>query len=137
MKSDEVKGYLYMGAAVVGAYLVYKATTKTAAVVKDVATALNPADSQNIVNRGVTGLGAWATGDAGWTLGGWIYDLTHDDPFAAQAPVEQLAPLFSNDQINRIGSAPALYTPTIYPTGEILGSGPSFNDITSGNWNYY
>lgn len=38
---------------------------------------LNPASSENIVNRGVTGAGAAISGDRNWTLGGWVYDVTH------------------------------------------------------------
>lgn len=38
---------------------------------------LNPADDRNLANRGVTAVGQWASGDASWTLGGWIYDVTH------------------------------------------------------------
>lgn len=35
---------------------------------------VNPADSNNIVNRGVSDLGAWITGKDDWTLGAQIYD---------------------------------------------------------------
>lgn len=38
---------------------------------------VNPADSGNIVNRGVNGIGGAITGDQNWTLGGQIYDWTH------------------------------------------------------------
>lgn len=41
---------------------------------------LNPASSDNLVNRAVTGVGATLTGDPNWTLGGAIFDLTHNDP---------------------------------------------------------
>lgn len=38
---------------------------------------LNPADSRNIVNRNFEAAGKAMTGDPDWTLGGWIYDVTH------------------------------------------------------------
>lgn len=38
---------------------------------------INPLASGNIVNAGVTSAGQAISGDPGWTLGGWIYDLTH------------------------------------------------------------
>jgi hypothetical protein len=39
---------------------------------------INPADSQNVINQGVAWVGASMTGNAGWTLGGALYDQTHD-----------------------------------------------------------
>lgn len=36
--------------------------------------AVNPADAQNLVNRAVTAAGAGLSGDASWTLGGWLAD---------------------------------------------------------------
>jgi hypothetical protein len=39
---------------------------------------INPADSQNVANQGVAWLGAKLSGDPNWTLGGAIYDQTHD-----------------------------------------------------------
>ena len=38
---------------------------------------LNPASSNNFINRGVSALGAKITGKPGWSLGGQIYDWTH------------------------------------------------------------
>lgn len=40
---------------------------------------VNPADPKNVVNQGVAWLGAQESGDPNWTLGGAIYDLTHDE----------------------------------------------------------
>lgn len=40
-------------------------------------TAVNPASEGNLVNRGVSGLGGWISGNDNWNLGGWIYDITH------------------------------------------------------------
>lgn len=39
--------------------------------------AINPADSDNLINRAVTAAGRSVSGDSSWTLGGWIYDVTH------------------------------------------------------------
>jgi hypothetical protein len=38
---------------------------------------INPADSRNVINQGVNGLGELLSGEQGWTLGGSIYDATH------------------------------------------------------------
>jgi len=40
---------------------------------------LNPASSENIVNKAVTSAVSGLTGKDE-TLGGWLYDITHDDP---------------------------------------------------------
>lgn len=39
--------------------------------------AINPADQDNVINRGLTSIGRSISGDSTWTLGGWIYDVTH------------------------------------------------------------
>lgn len=44
-----------------------------------VVTAVNPADSGNLVNRGVSAIGQAATGDSSWTLGGALARLTGAD----------------------------------------------------------
>lgn len=64
---------------------VYDTVTEAAG---EVVTAVNPADRDNLVNRGVTAIGSAVvspTGpgrnaDGSWTLGGSIYDMTHKDP---------------------------------------------------------
>ena len=59
------------------------AVTDAAAQVADaVAVGVNPLNSQNVVNRGVTAAVQGATGSDTQTLGGWLYDITHSDPLA-------------------------------------------------------
>jgi len=53
------------------------ASKKIAGVVEDALPYVNPADSNNLVNQGVTGIGSWITDNPYWTLGGSIYDSTH------------------------------------------------------------
>ncbi|MES2483788.1 MAG: hypothetical protein V4609_17525 [Pseudomonadota bacterium] len=88
---------LALGAALIAA-LVYVARRVSSAasdaagqaysaVAETVSTTLNPASDQNFVYTGVNALGhAVATedpagpgrnADGSWTLGGWIYDVTH------------------------------------------------------------
>lgn len=49
--------------------------------IKDAAEAtipyINPADTHNVIYSGVNGIGGAVSGDSNWTLGGWIYDVTH------------------------------------------------------------
>lgn len=64
--------YLLIGAAVAGlalAYVVYRTGSK-------VATALNPMDSNNVINQGVTGFYQAVTGSTG-SIGTDFYDATH------------------------------------------------------------
>jgi hypothetical protein len=38
---------------------------------------INPASDQNVVYQGANWLGSKVTGDEGFNLGGWLYDVTH------------------------------------------------------------
>lgn len=65
----------FLGVVVLGFYLIHKAGNAA----KAVGTAINPADSENLVNKGVSAVGKAVSGNEGWSLGGWIYDVTHPD----------------------------------------------------------
>jgi len=39
--------------------------------------AVNPVDKDNIFHSGVNAVGAAVSGKEGWSLGGWVYDVTH------------------------------------------------------------
>lgn len=63
---------------VVGALGVWYAKNqaiKAAAVVGD---AINPVNDNNIFASGVNAVGAKLSGNQHWSLGGWIYKITHD-----------------------------------------------------------
>lgn len=38
---------------------------------------VKPSSENNIIYKGLGGIGATISGDKNWTLGGWIYDITH------------------------------------------------------------
>lgn len=39
---------------------------------------IRPTSDQNVIYRGVNAVGGAVSGEgSGWTLGGWIYDITH------------------------------------------------------------
>ncbi|MBO9490740.1 hypothetical protein J7384_10245 [Endozoicomonas sp. G2_1] len=59
--------------AVIGAAALYYSSKKAA----DVGQAVNPVNDDNIFNQGVLSVGRKITGNPHWTLGGWIYDITH------------------------------------------------------------
>lgn len=52
---------------------------KAVDIVQTVGTAINPLNTQNVFAGTVNELGAIGGGQ-GWTLGGWIYDVTHTTP---------------------------------------------------------
>lgn len=38
---------------------------------------VNPVSPDNFINRGVNSIGRAVSNDQSWTLGGWLYDITH------------------------------------------------------------
>lgn len=75
----------------------------TTLVTKD----LNPASQENVVNRGVSSALQWATGDDNFTLGGWIYDITHPEPAKPEAHPQSALPVYAvthSDEIVPDGS---------------------------------
>lgn len=78
-------------ALVVGGIVIYK-TSKMVEQVEEkveqageavtgvVTTDLNPAHRDNIVNRNFTKIWRGILDDPNWTLGGWIYKVTHPAP---------------------------------------------------------
>ena len=62
-------------------------------VVDSVIVGVNPNDPGNWVNRGVSAAGSsivsqtgpGRNADGSWTVGGWLYDITHGDPLARAA----------------------------------------------------
>ena len=85
--------------ALVGA--VYYAKKGVAAAVDTAKVALDPVNPNNIVNSTVTHFGAGITGDAGWTLGGAIYDWTH--PAATPVPTS-ITPATKNAAIRKVAA---------------------------------
>lgn len=69
------KQFLIVGAvAAVAAYFIYKKGTKL------VTETFNPASDRNVVYDGVVGgIGRAISDDEHWSLGTWIYDITHSD----------------------------------------------------------
>lgn len=98
MKVAPISGDLVVKLAAAGAVLalVVYGLSKLKGVGNVVATDLNPASDQNLVNQGVTSIGnvlVSPTGpgrnaDGSWTLGGWLYDMTHTDPLAGLNSVQ-------------------------------------------------
>jgi hypothetical protein len=51
---------------------------EAAAVVGAVGDAIDPTNPNNIFHSGVNAVGENISGQKGWSLGGWIYDITHE-----------------------------------------------------------
>lgn len=90
----------------------------------DAAKAVNPANPDNVINGGFNRVTQWLTGNENFTLGGFVYDFTHDDPLTgAKAPINAVNP--ASDQniiykgVNGVGS---------YITGD--------DDFSLGGWLY-
>lgn len=57
-----------------------------------VGTAINPTSDRNLAYRGVNAIGAAVSGRDSFSLGSWIYDLTHEDANLASNPKPQAVP---------------------------------------------
>ena len=95
MKASELlntKAAAYVGVAVVGVLVLWwlgrKAAASGSALLDETVGLVNPADSRNIVNRTVNTVGGAIAQDSNWSLGGWIYDLTHP-AYDPNAPARQ------------------------------------------------
>ncbi len=78
------KQLLVGGAIVTG--LVFMAKKKAKKVISE---DLNPVSDKNIAYTAVNKMGSVLAEDENFTLGGWIYDKTHDSPFDE---IKHLAP---------------------------------------------
>ena len=83
-----IKIGLGVAAIVAVLYLARRVGGAAAQAANAIVPSINPADSRNIVNRAVAGVGAAITGDSDFTLGGWIYDITHTNPMRQVDPVD-------------------------------------------------
>ena len=54
--------------------------------------ALNPISDKNLAYSGVNAIGSVVSGDDDWTLGGWVYDITHEDPMKKMERQETYKP---------------------------------------------
>lgn len=154
MKLDKVNPnlVLYGVMAVAVIYVVYNGKKAVSAVVDTaknvVAKDLNPASDQNLAYRGVNKVGEAITGESNWTLGGWIYDITHStsradigrigsvsevqyDEMGNVISTSQYAePSFTGEQMARIGGN----TGTVPTVGGAGGDwNGSFNQISKSN----
>lgn len=72
---------LAAGAVVVAAAVVYQVRQGAADAVTKIGQSVDPTSRDNIFYRGVNKVGESISGRQGWTLGGWIYDVTHPGEF--------------------------------------------------------
>ena len=63
---------------VVGALGVWYAKNQAIKAAGVVGDAINPVNDNNIFASGVNAVGAKISGNKHWSLGSWIYDITHD-----------------------------------------------------------
>lgn len=81
----DTKAAAYGAMILVGGALLYwvanKVIDKAAGAAAAVGNAVNPTSDQNLAYRGTNSVGAVLSGDPSWNLGGWIYDVTHPQPY--------------------------------------------------------
>lgn len=73
-------GVLALVGVAAAAYVIWKGSRLAAPLVDAAGEALqavNPTNRDNIFYSGVNSVGAAVSGDKDWSLGGWIYDITH------------------------------------------------------------
>jgi len=88
MTAADRSALMIAAGAALGLYLV----TRLQAAGAVVGTKLNPASRENLIYDDVIGgLGRSVSGDSSWSLGGWLYDLTHPTE-TATAPTPTPAP---------------------------------------------
>lgn len=82
---DSTQLAIIVGGAAVVAYVLYRAVPKVAAAATAVGNAVNPLNNENVFATSVNKVGGILAGDTSgsWSLGSWIYDLTHADPLAS------------------------------------------------------
>jgi hypothetical protein len=70
-----------IGAVVVVAvgWVGYRGYQQAKAVAGDVVEAVNPASTNNIVYRGVNGVGSAISGNKDFSLGSWIFDIVNSE----------------------------------------------------------
>lgn len=91
-----------MAAAVAGVVLLARRAGDALPSFSTFGQSFNPTSSQNLAYTGVNALGnaivdatgPGRNGDGSWTLGGFIYDVTHADPFTPIAPAAPAAPAY-------------------------------------------
>lgn len=86
------------GAGVVALIALYFAGRGAVKIAGDVAGALNPVSDQNIFYRATNAVGGAVAGDESFSLGSWIYDLTHPEP---PAITDAEAELYRSPEYNR------------------------------------
>lgn len=71
--------YILLG---LGAFVAYSIAVKAKAAAGAVSNAVDPTNSENIFANGVNAVGDLlddGQSDDSFSLGGWLYDITHDD----------------------------------------------------------
>lgn len=66
-----------IGLVVVGLGASWYLKNKAVETAKEVGEAINPTNYDNVFNQTVLSIGQEISGDNSWSLGGWIYDITH------------------------------------------------------------
>ncbi|MGV2873498.1 hypothetical protein [Colwellia sp. E150_009] len=75
----DTKTGMVLAIGAVGAVAIYLFNESISNTINNAGQSINPTNQDNIFNQGVLAVGRNITGNEHWTLGGWIYDITHQD----------------------------------------------------------
>lgn len=85
-----------------GVIPIFKPQADAAKIAAEIIPAVNPANPDNVINGGFNRVTQWLTGDDSWTLGGRVYDVTHDDPLTGNsAAINVINPASDKNIINQ------------------------------------
>ncbi len=86
------RGELMVLAAIAGAAAAAVLARKAQAAASEALEAIAPTNPDNVFYGGVNALGRALSGDPAWTLGGWLYDVTHPSS-GLETPVVRRGPI--------------------------------------------
>ena len=107
----------------VGAFVIYKGAGKAVEAAQAVGNAVNPLNHDNVFAGAVNKVGGAITGDSSWSLGAWLYDVTHPEE---SAPAARPAPTAAQALYMRLPSAAPFELG--YDALSLDTSGASFKD---------
>lgn len=87
-------------AALTAIYLINKTLRGGETIIRSIGDQVDPTNPENFAYSGINKVGGVLSGDTSgsWTLGGWIYDITHDEfnpntPPAGGGRTTQITPI--------------------------------------------
>ncbi|HEX5129607.1 MAG TPA: hypothetical protein VFV90_07670 [Usitatibacter sp.] len=100
---------LGIGAVLGLAFVGYLVVRRTGQAIANNVELVTPTSDKNLVYQGANAVGQSITGDSSFTVGGWLYDLTHPDINAQVQALKAGAPPVSDQTIGYVEPATYVY----------------------------